>query len=90
MLASSKEKEKESSTQGPQENPITSPQQCGVYTAIHLDLNLCREDFPGGPMLMNPPSNVGDAGGISTQGTQIPHATWKLNSFATNREKPVH
>ena len=47
-------------------------------------------DFPGCPVAMNPPSNVGDAGGISTQGTQIPHATWKLSSFATNREKPVH
>ena len=57
MLARSEEKEKESSTQGQQENPVTSPQQCGVYTAIHLDLNLRREDFPGGPEVRNPPSS---------------------------------
>ena len=33
----------------------------------------CR-DFPGGPVVNNPPSNAGDAGLILGQGTKIPHA----------------
>ena len=32
-------------------------------------------DFPGGPMVKNPPSNAGDAGSIPGRGTKIPHAT---------------
>ena len=36
-------------------------------------------DFPGGPVVRNPPSNAGDAGSIPGQGTKIlpqlsPHA----------------
>ena len=31
-------------------------------------------DFPGGPMVKNPPSNAGDMGSISGLGTKIPHA----------------
>ena len=34
-----------------------------------------RRDFPGGPMVKNPPSNSGDAGLIPGKGTKIPHAT---------------
>ena len=32
-------------------------------------------DFPGGPVIENPPSNAGDAGLIPGQGTKIPRAT---------------
>ena len=51
-------------------------------------------DFPGGPVVKNPPSNVDDSGSILAQGTKIPNdqglpkehtATW---SAATN--EPSH
>ena len=32
-------------------------------------------DFPGGPVVKNPPSNAGDKCSIPSQGTKIPHAT---------------
>ena len=37
-------------------------------------------DFPGGPVLKNLPSNVGDTGSISGWGTKIPHALGRLSS----------
>ena len=36
-------------------------------------------DFPGGPVVKNPPSNAGDAGSIPGRGTKIPHATGQLS-----------
>ena len=30
-------------------------------------------DFPGGPVVKNPPSNAGDVGSILGLGTKIPH-----------------
>ena len=30
-------------------------------------------DFPGGPVVKNPPSNAGGTGSIPDQGTKIPH-----------------
>ena len=38
-----------------------------------------NRDFPGGPVVKNPPSTAGDAGSISGQGTKIPHATGQLS-----------
>ena len=35
-------------------------------------------DFPGGPVVKNPPSNAGDAGLVLGLGTKIPHAAGKL------------
>ena len=32
-------------------------------------------DFPGGPVVKNLPSNAGDTGSVSGQGTKIPHAS---------------
>ena len=37
-------------------------------------------DFPGGPVVENPPSNAGDEGSILGQGTKIPHASGELRS----------
>ena len=37
------------------------------------------QDFPGGPVVKNPPSNAGDVGSIPGQGTKIPHATGQLS-----------
>ena len=37
-------------------------------------------DFPGGPVVENPPSNAEDTGSIPGQGTKIPHAMgWGQN-----------
>ena len=37
-------------------------------------MNGSRQDFPGGPVFKNPPSNAGDEGSISGQGSKIPYA----------------
>ena len=36
-------------------------------------------DFPGGPVVKNPPSNAGGAGLIPGQGAKIPHASGPKN-----------
>ena len=47
-------------------------------------------DFPGGPVVKNPPSNAGDKGSIPGWGTKIPHATGQINPTAKSREKLMH
>ena len=45
------------------------------------------EDFPGGPVVKNPPSNAEDMDLIPGQGTKIPHTPGQLSpSCATSRE----
>ena len=36
-------------------------------------------DFPGGPVVKNPPYNAGDMGLIPGQGTKIPYAVGQLS-----------
>ena len=36
-------------------------------------------DFPGGPVVKNPPCNAGDEGSIPGQGTKIPYASGQLS-----------
>ena len=43
-------------------------------------------DFPGGPVVKNPPCNAGDAGLIPAQGTKIPHAVGQPSPHATTTE----
>ena len=43
-------------------------------------------DFPGGPVVKNPPYNAGDTGSIPGQGTKIPHAAEQLSLHATTTE----
>ena len=43
-------------------------------------------DFPGGPVVKNPPSNAGDVGLIPGGGTKIPHAAGQLSPQATITE----
>ena len=51
---------------------------------------ICNDrDFPGGPVVKNPPSNAGDAGSIPGQGTKIPHAAGQLGPRAATTE-PAH
>ena len=45
-----------------------------------------RRDFPGGPVIKNPPYYAGDAGSIPAQGTKIPHAMGQLSPHATTTE----
>ena len=54
-----------------------------------MDIKGVGWDFPGGPVVKNPPSNAGDAGSIPGRETRIPHAAGLLNLHATTREKPV-
>ena len=46
----------------------------------------CLGDFPGGPVVKNPPSNAGDAGSISGQGTKIPQAAGQLSLHAAKKD----
>ena len=56
-----------------------------------LDCNLSSsQDFPGGPVFKNLPSNAGDVGSIPGQGTKIPHATGQLNPSTTTTEPARH
>ena len=43
-------------------------------------------DFPGGPVVKNPPFNAGDAGSIPGQGTKIPYAAAQLGPRTTTIE----
>ena len=43
-------------------------------------------DFPGGPVVKNPPSNAGDADSIPGWGTKTPHAEGQLSPRATTTE----
>ena len=45
--------------------------------------DVVHRDFPGGPVVKNPPYNAGDAGLIPGQGTKIPHAAGQLSLRAT-------
>ena len=47
-------------------------------------------DFPGGPVIKNPPSDARDVGSIPGRGTKIPHAAGQLSPRATTREKLAH
>ena len=45
-----------------------------------------NRDFPGGPVVGNPPANAGDVGLIPGPGTKIPHAAEQLGPCATTTE----
>ena len=38
-------------------------------------------DFPGGPVVKNPPSNAGDVDSIPGRGTKIPHAAGQRSNY---------
>ena len=44
-----------------------------------MGLTLTTRDFPGGPLVKNPPSNAEDEGLIPSQGTNIPHIVEQLS-----------
>ena len=47
-------------------------------------------DFPGGPVVKNPPSNAEDTGSVSGQGTKIPHVAGRLSPQSTTRVNLPH
>ena len=47
-------------------------------------------DFPGGPVVKNPPFNAWDVGLIPGQGTKIPHATLQLSNEDPAQSKKVN
>ena len=47
-------------------------------------------DFPGGPVLKNPPYNAGGEALIPGQGTKIPHATEQLDPHVATTELLHH
>ena len=53
---------------------------------IIMPKNTNPGDFPGGPVVKNPPYNEGDASSIPGQGTKIPHAMGQLSPCATTTE----
>ena len=50
-----------------------------------LDQEIQIWDFPGGPLVKNPPCNARDVGLIPSQGTKIPH-TMELSLRASTAE----
>ena len=45
-----------------------------------------KRDFPGGPVVKNPPYKAGDTGLTPGQGTKIPHASGQLDRCTTTTE----
>ena len=52
--------------------------------------NCAAGNFPGGPVVKNPPSNAGDAGSIPGQGSKIPYATGQLSPPTAISEPACH
>ena len=48
---------------------------------------MTHRDFPGSPVVKNPPCNAGDVGSVSVQWSNIPHTTGQLSPGVTAREK---
>ena len=61
--------------------------QAKNFTVFNLvNTRLTVGNFPGGPVVKNPPSNAGDVGSIPDRGTKIPHAAGQLSPRATTTE----
>ena len=45
-------------------------------------------DFPGGPVVKNPPSNAGDVGSFPGHGIKIPHALEQPSPRTTTEVSP--
>ena len=57
--------------------------------SIFSDLQIIAlGDFPGGPVVKNPPCNSGDADSIPGWETKIPYAEKQLSPRTTSRETP--
>ena len=52
------------------------------FPLITRSQQITPQDFPGGTVVKNPPSNAGDTGWIPSLGTKIPHAEGQLSPCA--------
>ena len=61
---------------------------CNYHSALIFTENKddAMGDFPGGPVVKNPPSIAGDVHSIPGQGAKIPQATGQLSPRATTTE----
>ena len=50
-----------------------------VGSGADAPLKMAQGDFPGGPVVKNPPCSAGVEGSISGGGSKIPHALGHLN-----------
>ena len=68
----------------------TNGQQVKRYSTTQIiremQIKTTVRDFPGGPVVKNPPYNAGDVGLIPGQGTKIPHAAGQLSPSDTTTE----
>jgi len=62
------------------------PPILGLAPVCKLPIITKVRDFPGGPLVKNPPYDAGDMGLISDCGTKIPPALEQLSPHATARE----
>ena len=53
----------------------TQKEMLEIKNSVTEMKNTLEGDFPGGPVVKNPPSNPGDVSSIPGQGTKVPHAT---------------
>ena len=64
---------------------LTSPS----FAFLNCKLRLRKPklgNFPGGPLVKNPPSRAGNTGSIPDQGAKIQHAAWQLSPHAWTAE----
>ena len=60
---------------------------CFIPTKHYSHKNVVNaSDFPGSPVVKNPPCNAGNAGVIPGRGTKIPHAVEQRNTHAATTE----
>ena len=59
------------------------------YFKVALKCKTSR-DFPGGPVVKNPPSNPGNMGSIPGQGTKTLHAMGQLSWCVTTINREAH
>ena len=57
--------------------------------ALSLLNNQQLRDFPGSPVVKNPPSSAGDGGSIPGQGTKTPHVTGRLQLLSSDTKASV-
>ena len=58
----------------------------GIKLELIYHLKTWSGNFPGGPVVKNPPSNAGDEGLSPGQGTKIPHALGQISQRAATTE----
>ena len=56
--------------------------------SAHSKSKIWKRDFPGCPLVENPPCNAGEEGSIPSQGTKIPHAPGQLSPYTPT--EPTH